>query len=95
MGGEGAMSQMVHTIRQNRNLRRSKRRSFRNADTTKTPQRETTTYTYPNYSDYKLSKIKKNAKRMRERNRAVENIIYSLVIGATLLGLIIMNTYKF
>lgn len=89
------MSFMVKTMKDNRDLRRSKRRTFRDANNTNIPKREITTYTYPKYSEYKLSKIKKNAKLNRERNQAIENIIYSMIIGATLVGLIIMNTYKF
>lgn len=78
MGGEGSMLHMINTLKNNRNLRRSRRRKFKNAKDEVNASIEWQ-YKAPNISDEKLEQIK-NEIRLQTQKDQKKHFILSVAL---------------
>lgn len=82
MAGEGSMLHTINTLKNNRNLRRSKRRKFRNQNSSSLNYGENPIVTLK-ISDEKLQIIKKKIrlriKKDKRKNLIMSSILFSIV----------------
>ncbi len=92
MGGEGSMLHMINTLKNNRNLRRSKRRKFRN-DNTSSSGYHRNKFVSPDISDEKLKSIKEDIRRRVKREKLRNALIGGIVFSV--FGLLIVYLWFF
>ena len=79
MGGEGSMIHMIQTLRNNRELRRSKKRLFQNRNgEIKTHYREIKT---KEFTQEQIEKSIKQIQKRSKRERIWKNVIYSILFS--------------
>ncbi len=92
MAGEGSMLHMINTLKNNRNLRRSKRRKFRNQNSSSLNTDEKPIVTLE-ISDEKLENIKQEI-RMRVKKERRNNRIFNISLFS-LFGLLLLYFWSY